>query len=162
MSLACKLILGASLIAAALTPGHAAVAHKWVDADGLTHYSDTPPAASTPVTRIDLTAAKNTTREEGFHSIANQWQRLQRERWRRDRVELEKARLEAAKARPDPRVVYVDRPAAKRYRVGRRGPAHRKFGYYRSARPLKHRLRSAGHRNQPAERTSLGYFPHPK
>jgi len=162
MSLACKLILGASLIAAALTSAHAAVVHKWVDADGLTHYSDSAPGSSVPVTRIELAATKDTTREAGFHSIANQWQRLQRERWRRDRIELEKARLEAANVGPEPRVVYVERPAAKRYRAGRRGPAHRKIGHYRSARMFKHRYRDGAHRKKPPQRNNLGYFPHPK
>lgn len=73
----------------------AAVIHKWVDADGVTHYSDAPPAASaTAVEQIELAAppARGPNySQDAYYSIANQWRRMHRER-----IELEKARAAQA------------------------------------------------------------------
>ena len=96
-----------------LPPTAATVVHKWVDANGITHYSDTPPEI-TPVqlTQIEVpdvvvTADKTTS---DYYSIANQWQRLHRERLERDRLALERAKQEVARQPPEPEVVYVERP----------------------------------------------------
>ena len=90
------LLLGAASGFAA----QAGVVHKWVDADGTTHYSDEAPIdAQLQVNRIEIdeseqAAVKST---DDYYSIANQWKRMHRERLERDRIALEKARLRASK-----------------------------------------------------------------
>ncbi len=88
------------LCACLVLPAQADIAHKWVDADGVTHYSDEPPAdAAAPATAIELPAAgrRATSPGDDYYSIANQWQRMHQERLERDRIALEKARLRAAR-----------------------------------------------------------------
>lgn len=81
---------------ALVLPGFAAsieaeVVHKWVDADGVTHYSDEPPPATvTGLEQIELPATPPRAADENadrYYSISSQWQRM-----RRERIELERAR----------------------------------------------------------------------
>lgn len=86
--------IGAALLLTGFTAfAQASVVHKWVDADGVTHYSDAPPAGSvTDFEQIELPAspARDAARvDDDYYSIANQWRRMHRER-----VELERARVE--------------------------------------------------------------------
>ena len=69
--------------------------HQWVDADGVTHFSDTPPAAATPeVTVIELDAQYGTPAvAEDYYSIVNQWQRMRDERNESDQLRLQRDRL---------------------------------------------------------------------
>ena len=72
----------------------ASVIHKWVDADGVTHYSDEPPTGDvTGLEQIDLPtpAIAAHRRASDYYSIANQWRRMHRER-----IELERARAARA------------------------------------------------------------------
>ncbi len=83
----------ALLLGSQVALAQASVVHKWIDADGVTHYSDEPPAASvTDLEQIELPtppARAPGEPEDAYYSIANQWQRMHRER-----IELEKARAE--------------------------------------------------------------------
>lgn len=155
------LISGVILQACLLSPAAAGVAHKWVDADGITHYSDAAPASAVAaVTRINLEVSAPGSRQNGFHSIANQWQRMHRERQQRERLKMEKARLEAAQ-QPAPRqVVYIDRPAATRHVSAYPGFVQRKHGVHRSQRKFRYRHAAAGRRHNRDHRASLGFFPH--
>ncbi len=88
-------ILIAPLLALAASGSNAAVIHKWTDADGVTHYSDQPPpAAVTAPERIDLPTApaRAAPRGDDYYSIANQWQRMHRERIELERVRAERSR----------------------------------------------------------------------
>jgi hypothetical protein len=72
---------GLSLIAAALGPGAlAAEAFRWVDDEGLVHYSDSAPDEATSVTVVDLVEAPTYDAEQDPYSIINQAARIH-ERW---------------------------------------------------------------------------------
>ncbi|MDH3446645.1 MAG: DUF4124 domain-containing protein [Gammaproteobacteria bacterium] len=144
----------------------AAVIHKWVDADGVTHYSDEAPAtAEIPVTEIDVPPAQAASGDatEGYYSITNQWERMRRERIEREKLALEKARFEAERQASSPTVVYVNEPETSRSVSGlpvylrqaaRHHRMHHKFGHrYRGGR--------VGYSHpRPPQQADLGYFPH--
>ncbi len=80
--------------------------HTWVDAHGVTHFSDTPPTDESQVEVIhmqDFDAASASGND--YYSISNQWQRLREERLSLERLHLEKKK---ARATTQPEVVYVD------------------------------------------------------
>lgn len=82
--------------------------NKWVDADGVTHYSDkAPDAEATEVTSVEVTVSYSepVNAEDDYYSIANQWKRIHAERQATAKIKLEKALVEA-NSKPD--VVYVD------------------------------------------------------
>ncbi len=98
---------------ALLLPGfpasiQAAMVHKWIDDAGVTHYSDEPPpAGATGLERIELPPPPPRAASEirdHYHSIANQWRRLHRERIELERLRLERGRDDARRER-DPIVV---------------------------------------------------------
>ncbi len=113
-------------------PLTAAEIHKWVDADGITHYSDEPPpTAATPVTLIDVEQRRGIDTRGDYYSIANQWARMHRERIERDRIRLEQDRVKATQA-PRTEVVYVEKPAAETRYVGiYKRKWHRRHGHQR-------------------------------
>jgi len=82
--------------------------NKWVDADGVTHYSDEAPVAGAiEVTLVEVPASYSepVNVEDDYYSIANQWKRIQAERLAMAKIKLAKAQLQV-KSKPD--VVYVD------------------------------------------------------
>lgn len=98
-----------ALLAAATTTTADGLVHTWVDADGVTHFSDRPPAdamteSSTMTMPADFPETVNP--DDAYYSIANQWQRVQEERADRERLALERARVRAeqraASAAPAP------------------------------------------------------------
>lgn len=93
-------------------PVTADVVHKWVDSQGITHYSDQPPDSSaTPVSQIDLPEYYAVVDvENDYFSISNQWRRLFEERIERDRLKLEMAKSKAAQQPPPPQIVTIDSP----------------------------------------------------
>jgi Domain of unknown function (DUF4124) len=79
-------------------PLHAAatVIHRWVDDEGVTHFSDAPPAGGeVDVATIELDDDFPTVADANadYYSIANQWKRMREERDAKDRLKLEKARI---------------------------------------------------------------------
>lgn len=79
----------------------AATVHRWVDDQGVTHFSDAPPAEATREVKTlelsdDYPAAADT--RTNYYSIANQWERMRIEREQKTRVDLEKARIQAENA----------------------------------------------------------------
>ena len=91
-------------------PGHASMIHKWVDQNGVTHYSDEPPPdEQIPTTQIDLPEPNpvSETTQDNYYSIANQWARMNQERLERERL---RAQAIATRAMQRPRVtnVYVN------------------------------------------------------
>ena len=107
-------ILLAPLLAFAAIDGNATVVHKWVDADGVTHYSDKPPPS--PVSdferiRLPTAPAVAALRHDDYYSIANQWQRMLRERIEIERARLERHRNASTETRADdPIVIQVIEP----------------------------------------------------
>ena len=63
----------AILTSCALLPAYAAGVHKWVDAKGITHYSDeAPPSATVVVTLIEVSATRSATADAakfGFPTV---------------------------------------------------------------------------------------------
>jgi len=92
--------------------------HKWVDAQGVTHYSDQLPKslASTnydAVKQIDvLDSYSNSSRysenQDDYYSISNQWARMKEERLERKQLQLEKAKLKERQKAVAPQIVYVN------------------------------------------------------
>ena len=112
----------------------AATVHRWVDEDGVTHFSDAPPAVAVrDVKTLELSenfpAAPDTRAD--YYSIANQWERMREERDQKDQVALEKARIRADKAAAVAPSAPATAPEDRRYYpayfppAGNRGRAHR-------------------------------------
>jgi hypothetical protein len=143
-------------------PASAGVVHKWVDAKGITHYSDTPPEITpAQLTQIEVPDVVGTTAKTAsdYYSIANQWQRLHRERLERERLALERQP-------PAPEVVYVEKPDEtsrqviylwtprlrhRNYRSHDRARRHYRHGY---RKPVGRIMRTGNHRGS----NNLGYF----
>src|SRR5210317_692763 len=101
-----KIIINATIsISMILLPAYAGVVHKWVDEKGITHYSDEAPVANTSE-MMQIESPANTQATAGtqgdYYSIANQWERMHRERLERTKLKLEKDRLKAAKRKDEP------------------------------------------------------------
>ena len=87
--------------------------HKWVDENGVTHYSDEAPVHSaSEITLIELQAthSKNIDVENDYYSISNQWMRAYEERIAREKIKLEKAKVKASQRPAEPSIVYVNEP----------------------------------------------------
>jgi len=132
-----------------LLPAYAEVVHKWVDTDGITHYSAEAPSSSmTPVVQIDLPASYRITvdAESDYYSIANQWQRLHNERIERDKLKLQLAKAKAAQLPASPQVVYINERQVQqsvagyptiRYRRHAHDRYHRRIEHHHSGRSKK-------------------------
>ena len=116
--------------------------HKWVDENGVTHYSDEAPINSeSEVTLIEFPAThKNIVdAEKDYYSISNQWTRVHEERIAREKIKLEKAKVKAAQRPAEPSVVYVNEPED-RYVVG--FPYHYRHKYkHKRKHKNKHKRR---------------------
>lgn len=105
-----KLLWLLVLCSAAANPALASTVHKWVDSKGVTHYSDqAPPMAASEVSKLSLRDTEETEPDtpgsaSHYYSIANQWQRMQREQQLRQQRELqrEQMRLEHQAQNPQP------------------------------------------------------------
>lgn len=159
-----------ALVLNIFTPSSATVVHKWVDSDGITHYSDEiPVSAQTPVTRIELPEAPASANDKasGEYSIANQWRRIHQERIEREKLALEKARQKAQQQQTT-EVVYVEQSRETRYVVAYPRSRYRQHGYHRShynhgrrhARVNKKRIHGFQRAGMQRNRSSLGFFKH--
>ncbi len=83
------------------------VAYKWVDENGVTNFSDKPPATVNSVQgsveHIALPGdfAVPTDPAEDYYSISNQWKRLNEERIAREKVALERERIRIERTRAE-------------------------------------------------------------
>jgi len=86
----------ALLLTGCIAFAQASTIHKWIDADGVTHYSDgAPPASVTDLEQFELPglpAPVANKSGEDYYSIANQWRRMHRERIELERVRAGRAR----------------------------------------------------------------------
>lgn len=95
-------------------------AHKWVDENGVTHYSDEVPnhsASEVRLIELPVTHSKTVDVEKDYYSISNQWMRVHEERIAREKIKLEKAKVKASQRPAEPSIVYVNEPED-RYVVG--------------------------------------------
>lgn len=78
-------------------PAAATLVHRWVDADGVTHFSDAlPDDAAVDVSTVELDDFPPlAAAEANYYSIANQWKRMREERQAKTKFYLEKARIRA-------------------------------------------------------------------
>ena len=95
---------------------HAVDVHKWVDENGITHYSDEKPDSdSLTTTVIEVPANYVTSDEENYYSVVKQWERLHQERLALKQLKLEQAKLNSVKySESVPVVVNLD-PDRKTY-----------------------------------------------
>ena len=143
------------LASCAFLPANATVVHKWVDADGVTHYSDeAPEAATTQVIEIDapVPRATGTKVDNDYYSIANQWARLHKERIEVEKLRLEKASHDAARQPAIAQVVYVNEPNNKQYVYAypvRYRYRHKRNRYYKKTRSISGYAGTRHYRGRP-------------
>lgn len=97
---------------------YAGSVHKWVDAQGVTHYSDQLPdhlsnTSYSVVKQIDVldtysASSQNADPQDDYYSVTNQWARMRGERLERKQLQIEKAKQVAAQQPMVPQVVYVN------------------------------------------------------
>lgn len=133
------------LLSAFLLHGQPLVAvsiFQWVDANGVTHFSDEEPVDGVRVKELssyeleeNFPAARD---PQGDHySISNQWKRANEEREASMKLKLEQQKLDASRASQQaPVLVYDSEPEPRYYPVY--SPA---YGYY----PGANRLRNPAH-----------------
>lgn len=114
-----SLILITLLCCAVTLPVYAGGAvHKWVDAQGVTHYSDQlPEDASNAVKQIDVSnvySTGSTNYQDDYYSVTNQWARMREERLERKQLQLEKVKQKAAQLQVVPQVVYLNQAEEER------------------------------------------------
>ena len=119
------------ILAFASTPISASVIHKWVDDQGVTHYSDKAPVAEdVQSTQIELPESDHTGGKSGddYYSIANQWARIHQESLEREKL---RAQAQQAKASQKPAVtnVYVEEKGSNGYALFYRKPYYKKHHY---------------------------------
>jgi hypothetical protein len=148
-----KTIINATIsIGMVLLPAYAGVVHKWVEEKGITHYSDEAPVAdSSEMTQIELprTTQVTTAAQGDYYSIANQWERMLKERLERAKLKLEHDRLKAAKREDKPDKIYVREPGETRYVTFYNG-------YRRHHRPSR---KSSSYLNHPNKRLMFKAYP---
>ena len=140
------LVTAVLLASAAFSCAQADAILKWVDARGVTHYSDRPPASATiQTTQLDIDTGRDGTassasKPDDYYSIANQWQRMSQEGLQRRQFELQRAAISAsienskrpvqveAESKRYVGIYYKRRHHRRGYRHGHQGPkpAHHK------------------------------------
>jgi len=143
---AISLLLTSLLLYSVMLNVYAGSIHKWVDAQGVTHYSDQLPEFSSEknnnsVKQIEvLSAYSNSVKQsdisknyhDDYYSVTNQWARMREERIARKQLQIEKAKSKAAQQPVVPQVVYVNQAEEERsrkyypvYGFGHRGYGHK-------------------------------------
>jgi hypothetical protein len=138
------------LLVCGFWPGaNAATIHKWVDEQGITHYSDAAPSSpGASVTRLEISTGDNaqnglSTTADHYYSIANQWQRLQQERLQQQQLELQKAAIDVDRSAEPESAVNSDESHSDRYQVA----------FY----PIQFHRRHGHPGHQPRSRRDHGY-----
>jgi len=89
-----RLLIKVILLCNICLPAAATTVLRWVDADGVTHFSDTPPVDNAEVvTELEFRDSLPTVAEDDYYSIANQWNRMREEREAKTKLALEKAKI---------------------------------------------------------------------
>jgi len=142
-------------------PVFAGSIHKWVDAQGVTHYSDQLPEEKqlsnnqVTVTQVDVSDTYQTSvGPEDYYSVTNQWARMREERIARKQLQIEKAKQKATQVPAVPQIVYVnEEPETRKVYY----PAYASFGHssFRQNRFIGSRYRGEKHRS-PRLKTRFG------
>lgn len=141
-------------------PVFAGSVHKWIDDNGVTHYSDEAPGSSvTQITLIEVPSSYPSA-EDNYYSITNQWQRLHEKYIQREKIKLGKAKQKAAQQPTPPQVVYLNTPDQSQYRIAYPYIFHRNLKHH----GFQHRLRrhhkdnhATHHRKRYANQLLPGY-----
>lgn len=91
--------LAGFVLTVTVLPAMAVTVHTWVDADGLRHFADAPPATAPPASLAEIEIAGARTPpgpDDDRYSIMNQWQRMREERDADEARALERKRLRLA------------------------------------------------------------------
>ena len=159
------IVYALTLVACANWVGaNAAAIHKWVDDNGVTHYSDAAPSSPvTSVTQLEIDTGNITrtslpTASDQYYSIANQWQRLQRERLQQQQFELQRAAINVNRSVEPARAEDSDEPHTARYLVAYPARKHRRHGYSKY-RPRSRRGHGNGQQPHRNRIHSSGYKP---
>ena len=131
---------------------HTASVHKWVDDNGVTHYSDQAPnsgvyaAKHIEVSNIYVTSDN----QDNYYSVTNQWARMREERLERKKLQLEKAALKQAQTAPVPQVVFLGEQEHQEHRYYSVNPyghgyrQHNRFNKYTGKKHARHYVNGFG------------------
>lgn len=157
-----SITLGACCLALAL-PAHAGeqIVFTWVDADGVTHFSETPPqdtAIETYQIKLEPPPAAGPVQNADHYSVINQVQRMQQSRLESEKVKTERLQAEAeakrAAAASQPYVSSGDDDSDRYY------PVYPAYPYYYGYRPGYRPGYKPGHRpGRPVQRPEPGRGP---
>lgn len=85
-----------ALLVVALLPAHAEPIYSWVDADGITHFSELPPPGPYEAMQLDLPPYPAASPpDDEYFSVINQAARMQAQRLERERLEAQRRQAEA-------------------------------------------------------------------
>ena len=111
----CKPLIWSFLLLCSISfSAPATTIHSWVDADGITHFSDAPPAPGidgATIVELDDNYPPLPDTKADYYSIANQWNRMREEREAKNKLNLEKARLRAEQSAA---LAYAEPPSEQR------------------------------------------------
>ena len=86
----------------------AVTVHTWVDAEGVRHYADAPPAGAQDSHELQIDNSPAAPAND-YYSIVNQWNRTRAEKQADAAMQIEKDRAAAAAAPPAP-PTYIEQP----------------------------------------------------
>jgi len=142
------ILSGVIMLVAALPVAWSAPVYTWTDADGITHFSEAPPADDQlehTVRNIEPAPVAGTPVGDDYYSVANQAARMEARRLERERIRAETLRAEAEARRADAAAAATAREQAAE-QVQDRGtgfyPLYPYYPYYSYG----------GHRPYPASR----------
>jgi hypothetical protein len=87
------------LLAAPLMPAYAGTVFTWVDKEGVTHFSESPPENSSIKARqieVEPVPVVGNTGEDDYYSVVQQLDRMQKRRLENERARLESLQAETA------------------------------------------------------------------
>ncbi len=96
----------------------AVTVHTWIDADGVRHFADAPPAGDAGAGASEITVDVGDALAPGdadYYSISHQWQRLRAEREAQNAMDLERRRIDAVQTATSSPTVAKDEPQPRYY-----------------------------------------------
>jgi len=147
------LLAGGFLLLTLIPPGWSARVYSWTDAEGIIHFSETPPddiQLEVTVREIEPAPATDAPGGDDYYSVANQAARMQARR-----LEMERIRAEILKAEAEARQANADAAAAARAQAAEPAEDHTSRYY-----PLYPWYPSYGNRPYPVYRDHPRFPPH--
>jgi len=144
------------------------LAYTWVDKDGITHFSDSPPATGTTASGdiVSMPLPQSYTAPDpaqDYYSISNQWRRMQEVKAEQDGLALQREQLRIEWYRAEQQAREAEAASAARIAADRSPliivqepyPVHRPGPY--DQRPVKHYPAQHDHTYRPGFSLSFGY-----